>query len=113
MAKRVTVTADLMLDTPSFVLNKGDVETFEIDFRPWQADNATVTAVSWTVEYGQAGVAGQSLSSGVASARVSVPESGSSQITIAATAGSLTKKIFLRVKAKDIPSASDDYGYEE
>lgn len=91
-------------------LSKGDAEAVEIDFRPWQEDNATITNVTWTLESGSAAISGQTLISGVASALLTFAEAGRSIVSILATTATAKKKVWLEVYARDQQLIVDDYG---
>ncbi len=91
---------------------KGEAQTIEYDFSPWESDNGAVTSVTWTKLRGQAGISNESLSSSVSSATITTSESGSSMIKITATAGNNIFVTHLRILTKD-PDRQyhyDDYG---
>lgn len=110
MSTNFVVTAKLTSDQYYDVVVKGDIVKYQFDFTPWQEDNDTISTVTWTVESGSAVLSGQALASGVASARVSVPEEGRSFISILATTPTVKKKLWLVVEAKDASISMSDYG---
>jgi|NOAtaT_7_FD_contig_21_9941515_length_616_multi_6_in_0_out_0_2 hypothetical protein len=88
---------------------EGDATTYEIDFRPWQADNSTITSVTWEVKFGEAGISNQTLTSGVASALISFSKAGLCLIAITAITASEKKKVFIEVETRDITYNPDGY----
>lgn len=100
------------IDTFRDNVSIGDAVTYEIDCRPWQGDNSTITSVTWTVEAGNAAISGQSLTSGVATALVTFTDSGKSLISILITTATQKKKVWLEVLAKNMQVYMDDYGLQ-
>ena len=89
---------------------KDGIETVSVDFSPWAEDNGTVSAVTWTLESGSAGISGENLASNVATAQITTSDTGGSMIKLKATGTNDTKVIYFRVYAKDPHQYSDDYG---
>lgn len=89
---------------------KGESQTVQYDFSPWEADNGTVTTVVWTLKNGQAGITNESLSSSIASALITTSQSGVSMIKLTATAGNNIFVTHLRIVAKDPQTRIHDYG---
>lgn len=110
--KTIYVTAQNELKTPyKDRAYKSDVKTYQIDFAPWAEDNATVTSVTWTVESGDVAVSGNALSSNVATANITMTDTGKALVKIQATAGSLKKSVYLDIKVNDPDTFFDnDYG---
>lgn len=86
----------------------GETESVEFDFSPWEADNGSVTGVTWTVESGSAAVSGEALASSVASASITTASEGWSLIKITAT-GTNVFPIYLRVLCRDPKEFIRDY----
>jgi hypothetical protein len=89
---------------------KSGSDTVQIDFSPWAEENGAVTAVSWTVESGQAGVSDKTLSSNVAEALITTSEVGGTVIKLVATAGNIEYPLYLDVYTKDPKRYVNDYG---
>jgi hypothetical protein len=92
------------------VVSINDAVQYEFDFSAWEEDNTTITSVTWTTEQGQAGISGQALASGVASALITFNEQGKALISVLADTGTEKKKVWLEVNTKDYENNSDDYG---
>lgn len=109
--KSYVVTANRSRQIERMLAFKDGAENVEFDFSPWVDDNATVTAVTWTVQYGQASVSSEALASNVASALITTSEAGASLIRLKATGGNNIYTAYLYVFCKD-PQAivQDDYG---
>lgn len=103
-------TADVFTDEVAI----GDAVPYRIDATPWQEDNATITAATWTVESGNVSVSGAALSSGIASALLTFNEVGKNVVSILLTTATAKKKIFLTIIARDasIRYADSDYGVD-
>ena len=89
---------------------KGESQSIEYDFSPWEADNGSVTSVVWEVKSGDASIGSESLASSVASCVVTTSNSGRSMIKLTATAGSNVFVTHLKVVAKDPDVVVEDYG---
>lgn len=90
---------------------KDGATVYSLDFTPWQDDNGTITAVTWTVIAGSATVSSAALTSGVATALVTFGSEGGTLIQIKATTASSGIYIaYLDVLAKDPNSATEDSG---
>lgn len=89
---------------------KGEAQTVQYDFSPWEADNGTVTSVNWELKDGQAAISNKSLASSIASALITTSESGISLIKLTATAGNNIFVTHLRVVTKDPHTRIHDYG---
>ena len=90
---------------------KGSVVTYQFDFSQWAEENNTVSTVTWSVESGSATIAGQALSSNVASAQVTLPAVGGNLIKVVADTGTEKYVTFLEILAKDLDEPLDDYGF--
>lgn len=84
-----------------FNVEKGDQEQFQIDFRPWQDDNDTITSVTWKVESGMAGLGTQTFNGGIASAILAFPQAGRSIVSALAQTATRSKKMYLNIDAHD------------
>lgn len=114
MATRFSITTQERQRLFTLPAYKGDEQGIELDFSPWASDNAAVSAVTWTVEFGQASIEGEGLDTetGIASARITTSEAGQSMIKVSVTDGTHTKIVYIRVVAKDpcAPVLASDYG---
>ena len=112
MAKNYYITTESREQIRSLLAMKGDDQAVQLDFSPWAEDNSNVSSATWEVEYGDAAVDGESLSSNVASARITTSDSGRSLIKVTATDGTHSKVTYLLVHAKDpsITTYASDYG---
>lgn len=110
MSTSFTVTATSKPNNRTDNVSVGDIVKYEFDFRPWQEDNDTITAVTWTTESGQVAISSQAHTSGVASALLSFPQSGNNLVSVLATTATVKKKVWLEVYARDETSPADDYG---
>lgn len=110
MAYAFIVTANRNRDIEQVLTFKDGVEKVTIDYSPWEDDNAAVTAITWTVQSGQATVGSTALASSVATGYITTTEQGASLIQVKATAGSNTHVMHLEVRAKDPEYPSQDYG---
>ena len=108
-----TIKSNRNQQTKQLLAFKGEAQTVQLDFSPWETDNGTVTSVTWTVKSGQASIANESLSSSVAQATITTSDTGRSMITVAATAGNNIIKLYLHVFAKDPNTITNDYGILE
>jgi len=108
--KKYVVTSNRKIEIRGLLGFKGESQTVEYDFTPWETDNGSVSSVEWIVESGQASISGESLSSGLASAVISTSESGSSLIKVTATAGSNVFVTHIRVVSKEPFVYDEDYG---
>jgi hypothetical protein len=109
--KSYTVKSNRNQQLRSLLAFKGESQTVEYDFTPWEEDNGSVSSVVWTVKSGQAGVSNESLASSIASALITTSDAGSSLITLTAT--SSTGEVLvttLRVVSKDPEYRINDYG---
>lgn len=109
--KKFVIRANDPIQVRCQLAMKDGVETVQFDFSPWAEDNGNVSAVTWTVESGNAGVSGEALASNVASAQITTSNQGGSMIRLKAVGTTDTKVINLRVYAKDPRQAADDYGF--
>lgn len=110
MAYAFIITANRNRDIEQVLTFEGAVEKVTVDYSPWVEDNATVTAVTVTVESGDASVGGASLASNVWTGYITTTNQGASLIKLKATAGSITHVTHLEVRAKDPEYPSQDYG---
>lgn len=105
-----TVKTNRNIQVRALLAFKSGAQTIKYDFSPWQTDNGTVTAVTWTVKSGQASITNKSLASSIASALITTSETGNSMIKIQATAGNNIFVTYLKVTSKDPMSQPVDYG---
>lgn len=113
MARTYVITAQHNpLDGFKDTLTKGDKRKYSFDFSPWAEDNNTISAVTWTVESGSATISAEALSSNVATALITVADTGRSIIKIAADTGTEQYIVWLNVFVRD-PSYEyvNDYGF--
>lgn len=69
----------------TFTVVKGEAKTIQVDFASFAGrGNVTVDTVTWAVSSGSALISEQSLTSGIAQALVSFPNTGKSEISITA-----------------------------
>ena len=96
---------------PSRLAYAGGAEQVQVDYSAWAEVNGTVTGVTITVEYGEAAISAESLTSNVKSFLVTTANSGKSLLKLVATDGTDKDVMWLYVWAKDPTLAfSDDYG---
>lgn len=92
-----------------------DVVKYEFDLTPWQDDNSQILSVDWSNTGGNsAGISGQTLNAGIASALVTFSQSGNTSLKLVITTATQKKTIWLKVKVADRSRdnyAGDDYGY--
>ena len=92
----------------------GGTIKYQFDCTPWQDDNDTITAATWTND-GSSGatISSQTLTSGVASALVSFSQAGITSLKITLTTATRTKVIWLQIKVVDRSRGApgDDYQY--
>jgi hypothetical protein len=105
--KAYVVKANRTQQTRQLFAFIGESQAVQYDFKPWEADNGEVTAVTWTTETGQAGITNKDLTSSIASATITTSQEGKSLIKLTATAGNNTFVTYLEVKAKDPKSNTD------
>lgn len=113
MSTNFVVTAENNVDQYVDNVSKGDVVEYTFDFRPWQEDNEEIVSFTWTSESGEAGVASPVNNDGIASALITFNQSGGSLISVTAITATMKKKIWLRVKSKDLQWCPDDYGIND
>lgn len=89
---------------------KGQTETVTVDYSPWSDDNGTVSAVTASVESGQASIGNESLTSNVKTMTITTAETGASMIKLSATAGNNVDVSYLYVFSKDPQAKTEDYG---
>jgi len=89
---------------------KGQTETYSFDYSPWADDNGTVSAVTASLESGQATIANESLTANIKTLTISTAETGASMIKLSATAGNNVDVMYLYVFAKDPIALTEDYG---
>lgn len=113
MATRFTLTAKKNPDIFTDKVSVGDVGLYYIDLRPWEADNATVTGVTWTVRDGNVSISNRSLSGGVAHAHLTFTGVGRSVIEIEVSTATAKKIISLIIEVRDSasPYITDPYYY--
>lgn len=83
------------------LLLQGAVVPVQVDFAPWAEDGGVVTSVTWTVKSGNAAISGESLTSNVASAVLTVADQGHSMIEVLASGATHTIPFRLAVYARD------------
>ena len=106
------VTNNRNRDIERVLAFEGQSQVVEFDLSPWEDVNGSVTAVTWTLKSGSAGISSESLSSSVASALITTNQSGRSMIKVSLTAGSNTEILHFEVFAKDPQVVTEDYGFE-
>ena len=89
---------------------KGGTETVTIDYSPWSDSNGNVTAVTASLESGQASIGNEPLASNVKTMTITTAEQGPSMIKLSATAGNNVDVMYLYVFAKDPQNYTEDYG---
>lgn len=89
---------------------KGGVETVTIDYSPWSDSYGDVTAVTASIESGQASIGNELLSSNVKTMTITTSETGSSMIKLSATAENNVDVMYLYIFAKDPQNYTEDYG---
>ena len=99
--KKYTVTANRRMQTRSLFAFIDEAQQVQYDFAPWETDNGTVTAVTWTTKTGQAGISNEALASSKATATITTSNEGKSLIEVKATAGNNTFITYLQVQSKD------------
>lgn len=91
---------------------KGGAEQVSFDYNGWAEDNGTVTSVTITVEYGDAAVSSESLTSNVKSFLVTTNTARKSLLKLVATDGTDKDVQWLEIWAKDTTQEYvDDYGF--
>lgn len=104
------VSANRNLQVRNALAFKGEAQTIQFDFSPWEDDNGSVSSVTWEVKSGNASISNESLSSSIASMTLTTSDTGSSMIKLTATAGNNTFVTHLRVLSKDPDVITEDYG---
>jgi len=111
MSTTFVLTSKTRFDTFEDNVSLGDVVKYDIDCSPWAEDNANITTATWSVEYGQASISSETITSNVVSAVVNYSQAGRMLISILIeTSGGLAKKMWLASYVKDRQQPSDDYG---
>lgn len=105
-----TVTSNRKHQVRSLLMFEGETQTIKYDVSPWETDNGTVTAVTWTVKSGDASIANETLTSSVATAEITTSNTGKSMIKLTLTAGNNTYITHLHVHTKDPDVITNDYG---
>lgn len=108
--KTYYVKANRNQQVRSLLAFKGESQTIEYNFLPWEEDNGSVSSVVWTVKSGDAAISNEALVSSVASAVITTANPGSSVISVTATSGDNVLVTTLRVVAKDPENRINDYG---
>lgn len=89
----------------------GGAEQVQVDYTGFAETNGTVTAVTVSVEYGDAAISAESLTSNVKSFLVTTANAGKSLLKLTATSGTDLDVRWIEVWAKDPALAfTDDYG---
>lgn len=107
--KKYTVRANRNIQERRMLAFEGESQEVQYDFTPWEEDNGLVSSVVWSVEKGQVSIGSEDLTSSIAGAVISTPDSGESLIKITATAGSNIFVTHLRVMCKDPTGHFVDY----
>lgn len=102
MAVNYTLASKTRVDVYKDRASEGDAKTYQFDLTPWQADNSTITGVTWNVESGSAGISNQQLVAGVASALINFPTWSRVLISLQIVTANEAKKIWLEVAAKKV-----------
>jgi len=101
MSQTFTVTSIRNRELETVLLMDGQSETISFDLSPWEADNASVSAVTWSVESGSISISGESLSSSVASALITGSSAGKSLVKLTCTTTSPVLILYLVVFVRD------------
>lgn len=93
------------------VMFEGGAENIQYDYTSWAEDNGDTTSVTVTVEYGDAAISGESLTSNVKSMLVTTSNTGKSLIKLVATDGTDKDVQWLEIYAKPMNvTINEDYG---
>jgi hypothetical protein len=109
MSKTYYVTTNRNKQVRGLLSFKGETQTIKYDLSPWETDNGTVTAVTWTVKDGNAAIANESLASSIAQAEITTSDTGKAMVTLEITAGNNKMKQYLHVHTKDPYTVTHDY----
>lgn len=111
MSKKIFITSE---DNPKRYYDRafvGDARTYSFDFSQWAEENNNVTAVTFEVVAGSAGITGETLASNVATALITTSEITGVLIKITATTGTEIYVAYLDIIVKDPKTQfNDDYG---
>jgi len=100
--KKYVIPQNRKIQRRNLLAFKGEGQKIQYDFAPWEAENGTVTTVTWSIISGQASISSETLASSKASAIVTTTEPGRSIIEIKAlTDEGLTMVTNLRVTSLD------------
>jgi len=111
MATTFILPTKTRIDEFTDTVSEGDVTKYSFDCTPWQDDNETITAASWTCIAGAVSITNTLNTAGVVSANIGTNQAGTALITILLqTASGLTKKIWLYLRVKSRLTSGDDYG---
>ena len=90
---------------------KGGSELIKFSYAQYAEENGDITTATWSVEYGDATIASESLNSNVAQAQVTATNAGNSLIKLTVSDGTNINVQWLNIHVKDITSSFvDDYG---
>lgn len=96
------VTANRNREIDKVLMFEGQTDTVQFDLSPWEADNGTVSSVSWEVKSGSASIANESLSSSIASATITTSSSGKSLVKVTlTTSGNNVGILYAEIFARD------------
>lgn len=95
------VTTNRNREIDKVLIMDGQTETVKFNAAPWEGDNGTVTAVTWTLVSGNATISNQALASSVASARIAGTSAGKSLIKIKLTTATNIGITYLEVYVRD------------
>lgn len=96
-----TVNNNRNRDIERVLAFEGQAQVVQFNLGPWEDVNGTVTAATWTLKSGSAGISGEALAGSVASALITTSSSGKSLITVTLTSGTDIEILYLEVMAKD------------
>lgn len=109
MPTTIYVTNNRQQEVVQRRLLKGEAETFNLDFSGY----GDITAVTWTVESGEAALSNTSLdtSTDIATAVITVAQEGVSLIKALATSGNNKIAKYIRIRAEEPELYQSDYGF--
>ena len=111
MSKTYNITNRRMRQQNNRLAFKGGAELVKFDFSQYAEENGALTTATWSVEYGDAIIASESLTSNVAQAQVTATNAGNSLIKLVVSDGTNINVQWLNIHVKDITSSFvDDYG---
>lgn len=112
MGTRFAITAKETADIQHVYVELGDIATYTFDATPWQEDNDTIIAATWTLENGSATISDEENNLGIVSAIVAFQSTGSVVISVLFSTLNLRKKVYLIAHVSDsrVLCCDSDYG---